>query len=238
MELRNGGDTCKERRLSGKNDARLHDATRRHGVWIALGITGVLIAPHLGVPTLVYPLFGFALCTAMLAMQRRRWSDVGFRWRGCRPTPLLVGGTLGVFYALANDVVIGPLLFRLIGTYPDFSDFDFVRAHVSGYLIALALSWIVGGLYEELVFRGFLYDALLRYLPVRHARTPIAVTATAVAFAAYHWQLGAFGIANAFVFAWFVAAVRYRWPDNLWYAISFHACADMTAFTLMRLGYL
>jgi uncharacterized protein len=32
--------------------------------------------------------------------------------------------------------------------------------------------------------------------------------------------------------------VRSRWPANLWYVISFHACADMSAFTLLRLGYL
>lgn len=207
-------------------------------MWLFLGSCCVLVAPHLGVPMVVYPLLGLALCSAMLALQGRRWADVGFRWRNGRAVPLLVGAWLGMGYALANYVAIGPLLAALTGAHPDFSDFAFVRAHLSGYVIALALAWIVGGFYEELLFRGFLYDALSRHLPAWRARGTIAASLTAVAFALYHAQLGLFGIANAFVFALFAAVLRWRWPRNLWYLIAFHACADATAFTLLRFGYL
>src|SRR5690349_7579877 len=205
---------------------------------IVLGTLGVLVAPHLGMPMVLYPWFGLGLCTVMLRGQGLRWVDTGFRWRGLGTAAVLVGGLLGVPYAAVNFSLIGPMLALLLGEQPDLSDFAFVRAHFSGYLIALALAWVIGGFYEELVFRGFLHASLMRCLPAGRARSGLAIMLTVLAFAAYHAQLGAFGVANALVFALFAAGVRSRWPANLWYVISFHACADMSAFTLIRLGYL
>lgn len=205
---------------------------------VALGTLGVLVAPHLGVPMVLYPWLGLGLCTAMLYGQGLRWADTGFRWRGLGIGAVAVGGLLGVLYAAVNFGLIGPLLAMLLGERPDLSDFAFVRTHLSGYLIALAMAWLIGGFYEELVFRGFVHEMFKRHVPAGRVRPALAIVLTALAFAAYHAQLGAFGVANALVFALFAAAVRGRWPVNLWYVISFHACADMSAFTLIRLGYL
>ncbi|MGN2251367.1 hypothetical protein ACFWZ1_14950 [Frateuria sp. GZRe14] len=43
-----------------------------------LGTLGVLVAPHLGVPMVLYPLFGLGLCTVMLHGQGLPWADTGF----------------------------------------------------------------------------------------------------------------------------------------------------------------
>jgi membrane protease YdiL (CAAX protease family) len=216
---------------------RKEEPMRQRWMLVA-GTTCVLLAPHLGVPMWLYPLLGVALCAFMLRRQGLGFADIGFRWRALRVGPLLLGGGLGVAYAAINYLAIGPLLARVLGELPDLSDFDFVRRSLGGYLVALALAWVIGGVYEELVFRGFLQSMLERHLPAWSARPVVAMAITVLVFAAYHVQLGAFGVANALVFALFVAAVRRRWPGNLWYAIGFHACADATAFTLMRLGYL
>lgn len=210
----------------------------RQAALLTLGTVAVLLAPHLGMPMLLYPVFGLGLCGAMLHWQRLDFSALGFRWRARKALPLLLGGLLGVAYAALNYSVIGPLLARLLGEYPDLSDFDFVRRSLGGYLLALLLACVIGGFYEELVFRGFLQAMLLRHLPVHRRRMGVAAALTALLFALYHLQLGAFGVANALVFALIAAALRQRWPDNLWYLIGFHACADMGAFTLIRLGYL
>lgn len=205
---------------------------------VLVGTAAVLIVPHLGVPMFLYPWLGLGLCAAMLRLQRLRFADTGFRWQGFRAVPLLIGAVLGLAYAAINVQLIGPLLAHVLGERPDLSDFAFVRAHLSGYVLALVLAWVIGGFYEELVFRGFLHTMLMRHLPRVPTRPAWAVALTALVFAVYHLQLGAFGVANALVFALFAAAVRQRWSRNLWVVISFHACADMTAFTLMRWGYL
>lgn len=223
-------------RLHGSASVPVPSPRRR--VAILVGTLLVLIAPHLGVPMFLYPWLGLGLCTAMLRLQGLRFADLGFRWRALGVAPLLIGAALGLAYVAVNFHAIGPLLVRLLRERPDLGDFAFVRTHLSGYLLALVLAWAIGGFYEELVFRGFLHAMLMRHLPMMRARGALAVTLTALAFAAYHLQLGAFGMANALVFALFAAAVRQRWPGNLWVVISFHACADMGAFTLMRWGYL
>lgn len=209
-----------------------------HSWWIAVGSVCVLLAPHLGVPMFAYPILGLALCAVMLRYEGLEFAGIGLRWRALGIEPLLVGGGLGIAYALLNYNVIGPLLALLLGELPDLTSFGFVRESLSGYLIALGLAWVIGGFYEELVFRGFLHAVLVRHLRARRGRDVIAAAFVTLLFAAYHVQLGAFGMANALVFSVFAAVVRQRWPGNLWYVISFHACADMTAFTLMRLGYL
>jgi membrane protease YdiL (CAAX protease family) len=209
----------------------------RAGLLVA-GTACVLVAPHLGVPMLLYPLWGLGLCAAMLRWQGLGFADLGVRWRGAGVAPLLLGGALGLAYAALNYLLVGPVLAMLTGALPDLSAFAFVRRSLPGYLLACAAAWAIGGFYEELVFRGFLHAMLVRHLPAWRARTALAVALTALAFALYHVQLGRFGMANALVFALFAAAVRGRWPGNLWYAISFHACADVSAFTLIRLGWL
>lgn len=207
-------------------------------VLLAAGTASVLVAPHLGVPMVLYPLWGLGLCAAMLRWQGLRFADLGWRWRSAGALPLLLGGALGVAYAAANYTLIGPALAVLTGDLPEFSAFAFVRRSLAGYLFAWLAAWVIGGVYEELVFRGFLHAMLARYLPAWRARGVLAVALTALVFAAYHVQLGRFGMANALVFGLCAAAVRQRWPRNLWYVISFHACADASAFTLIRLGYL
>lgn len=187
---------------------------------------------------LLYPWLGLGLCWALLRWLLLDFGTLGFRWRARKALPLLLGGLLGVAYAALNDRMIGPVLAQVLGTYPDFSDFDFVRHSLAGYLLAVALAWIIGGFYEELVFRGFLQAMLLRYLPAGAVGSQLAFAITALAFAAYHVQLGAFGMATALIFALIAGALRQRWPDNLWYLISVHACADTAAFTLIHLGYL
>lgn len=205
---------------------------------VGAGCLGILLAPHIGVPMFLYPLLGLALCAVLLRCQGLAFADIGFRWRAMGIGPLVLGGGLGIAYAAINYMAIGPLLAYALGDTPDLTSFSYVHAHLSGFLLALVLAWVIGGIYEELIFRGLLHAILLRHLPVARGRSLMVVILVALAFAAYHWQLGTFGVANALVFAVFAAAIRQRWPENLWYVINFHAFADMMAFTLMRLGYL
>lgn len=90
---------------------------------------------------------------------------MGFRWRACTPAALAGAGLLGVAYAALNYSIIGPLLARLLGERPDLSGFAVVRQSLGGYPIAVALECIIGGFYEEPVFRGFIQTTLLRRLP-------------------------------------------------------------------------
>lgn len=212
--------------------------TTRKILLTASGFLCVLLAPHVGVPMVLYPVLGLALVAALLRYQGLGFSDIDFRWRAMKVWPLLIGGLLGILYATINYLAIGPLIAYILNEGPDLTAFNFVRTSLSGFVIALVLALVIGGVYEELLFRGFLRDFLVRHLPAWRMRPLVVAVLVALIFAAYHWQLGSFGVANAFVFAAFAAVMRQAWPTNLWYVISFHALADMSAFTLMRMGLL
>lgn len=209
----------------------------RHGL-VALGVTTLLVFPQFGwLPMHVYPFVGVALCAGILAIEHKRFADVGLDWRVLGWRPLLAGVGLGLAFMALNYTVIGPALARVFGA-PDLSAYHVVRQDSGGYLRMLALSWLVGGLYEELVFRGVVFSVLHSRL----GRTPWAFAAAALAtsglFAAYHVQLGAYGVAHAFVVALALSAVQARWPRNLWPLVAFHATCDCVAFTLIRHGWL
>jgi uncharacterized protein len=215
----------------------LRGASTRGALALA-GVTLLVAFPHFGLlPIYAYPLPGMLLCWALLRWDRRTFADIGFRWRALGWRPLLVGGALGLGFALLNYLAIGPMLAWLLGTTPDLSEFGFVRDSWHGYLLMLALCWLVGGLYEEIVFRGVVFSVLHDRLPPSHRRL-VAALLTSIVFAIYHLQLGAFGIANAFVTALALSLLQARHPRDLWYVIAFHATSDMFALTLIRHGYL
>ena len=206
---------------------------------VAAGIATLLVFPQLGwLPMHAYPLVGAALCAGVLALERRRFVDVGLDPQALGWRPLLAGTGLGLAFAAFNFLAIGPLLAAILGERPDLSAFAFVRTDGSGYVRMLVLSWLVGGLYEEVVFRGVIFSVLSSRFGTRRGAFALAALTTSALFAAYHVQLGAFGVANAFVVALALSAVQARWPRNLWPLIAFHATCDCVAFTLIRYGWL
>jgi CAAX protease family protein len=203
------------------------------------GVALLVVFPHLGLLQIyAYPWPGLLLCWALLRWDHKTFADIGFRWRAIGWRPLLVGGGMGLAFALFNYLVIGPAVARVLGTMPDVSQFTFVRGPWAGYLLMLALSWLVGGLYEEIVFRGVVFSTLHDCLSYSRFRFALAALFTSVVFAAYHVQLGTFGVVNAFVTALALSALQARHRQNLWYVICFHAASDMFALTLIRYGYL
>ena len=209
----------------------------RHGL-VALGVATLLVFPQFGwLPMHVYPLVGLALCAGVLAVERRRFADVGLDPHALGWRPLLAGAGLALVFMVLDYAAIGPLLARWFGM-PDLSAYHFVRRDFAGYLRMLALSWLVGGLYEELVFRGVLFSVLRSRLGDTRRAFAVSALATSALFAAYHVQLGAYGVAHAFVVALALSAVQARWPRNLWPLVAFHATCDCVAFTLIRHGWL
>ncbi|MBK7433106.1 MAG: CPBP family intramembrane metalloprotease [Chitinophagaceae bacterium] len=133
--------------------------------------------------------------------------------------------------------VFFPLLNQLAELPPaDLGDFASIRHNTPFYLFLLAMGWIVGGFYEELVFHGFLFTRLEKMMPGKIA-VPVAFLLSNVIFAAYHFQLGAEGVINAFMAGSVYHALMLYHKRNLWYAIICHAVFDTIALTYLYAGY-
>jgi len=181
-----------------------------------------------------------ALVTLAYWMLRRkslRWSDVGLnRPNGWRFLIALAAGLLmTISFVAAAQVVIA----RLGLSAPNYSAFAPIRGNFGEYLfwvIPVALGTAAFG--EELLFRGFITDALRRLFGGSRPSTLLAATtAQAGLFGILHFYQGPGGIIVAGVtglalgLTWLIAG------RNLWPGIIVHALLDGSAMTAIYLGY-
>jgi membrane protease YdiL (CAAX protease family) len=101
----------------------------------------------------------------------------------------------------------------------------------------LVMGWVIGGLYEEIVFHGFIFYQLKKVIPGDY-RTQISFIITSVMFGLYHLQLGPADALNAFLVGvgYHLLALHFR--GNLWYSIICHGTYNSIVITLLYLDYI
>jgi len=111
-----------------------------------------------------------------------------------------------------------------------------VRHNTPFYIFIIAMGWIIGGFYEEVVFHGFIFTRLEKSIAGKHAVT-ISFWLSNIIFALYHVQLGIGGIINAFIAGIVYHALILHYKRNMWYGIFCHAIFDTIGLTFIYLGY-
>ena len=99
------------------------------------------------------------------------------------------------------------------------------------------MGWLIGGLYEEIVFHGFIFTRLEKMIKGKYT-TSLSFLITASIFGAYHIQLGVDGLINAFVVGTVYLALFLFFKRNLWYSIICHGVYNSIVMTLIYYGYL
>jgi len=204
-----------------------------------LAIMLVVIIPHTGLVPLP---FGYCLPVLLftwlyLRYHKENFSSLGFSLKRFSFHALLTGTLGAVCLIVFLTWVFFPLLKQWTGLPDaDLGDIGSVRHNTPFFLFLLAMGWIVGGFYEELVFHGFIFTRLEKLLPGKSA-VPVAFLLTNLIFAAYHVQLGIEGVINAFIAGSFYQALMLYFKRNMWYAIICHAVFDTIALTFLYAGY-
>ena len=97
----------------------------------------------------------FILCWALLRVRGKRWRDVGLRLTASWPFTIAVGAVAGVALSVHELVVLEPLVRQWTGTPPDLSQFKELTGNLQTTLLIIAVSWVLAGFGEEMVWRGF-----------------------------------------------------------------------------------
>jgi membrane protease YdiL (CAAX protease family) len=144
--------------------------------------------PHSGIlPMFTYSIPVLLLIWFYLKQSGEHFSDIGFSFGRITWKAVWVGLISGIviFYFLQSAFF--PLLAKAVPLAPaNLKDFAAIRGNIYMYVFVVLMGWIIGGLYEEIVFHGFIFTRLERILPER-ARTPFAVGVTSIIFAFYHF---------------------------------------------------
>jgi membrane protease YdiL (CAAX protease family) len=164
------------------------------------------------------------------------WADVGLR----RPRPgrmvgSVVGGLVGSMVLVA---VLRQVLQHLGGAAADYSMFERLKGNLPEYLYwALPVTVGSAAFGEELLFRGFVRDAIQRLLPSHGAVAAVtAIALQALLFGLLHAYQGWGGVATAGTIGLVLGAVWRASGCNLWAAIVTHGLLDLTSLTVIFLS--
>ena len=198
-----------------------------------------LVLPHYWpIPFFTYAPVCLGLMIWLLRSQNESITSIGFSFNRFSWKTIPVGLIFAVGWLLLHHYLIQPLLTSAFGIKDaDVSDFNFIKHNPIPYLLILLAAWLIGGWYEEIIFRGFIHSRIAGWLKGKKYAFLISTLFTSTVFAFYHIQQGAGGVIHAGIFALIPSYFLYRYKGNLWYGIVFHALYDTIALTLIFLDY-
>jgi membrane protease YdiL (CAAX protease family) len=204
-------------------------------IWVdIIMIAFVMLFPHYGhLPMYAYPFVVLGVIWIYLNLNGESFNSIGFRFSDLKWRAFYVGGVIGLLYAAFHFWVLGPFITHLGFKSANLSDFNFIRHHFINYLLLLLLAAFLVIPYEEIVFRGFIFN---RVKVMFKKSFLISGIITSVLFALYHWQEGVGAVIAIFIFALFITWLYKVFKGNLWYLIFFHLAYDVFMLTIILLG--
>ena len=202
-------------------------------------IVTILILPHTGlIPNFAYSIPILLFVWLVLKYSSVTFSDIGFSIKRFKLKAILIGGLVAILTLAFMQFIFFPALEHFV-TFKDtdVALYDFLRENQWQYIFILVMGWVIGGLYEEIVFHGFIFSRLEKMIQSRYT-TQISFTLTALFFGAYHFQLGVDGLINAFLVGVVYLAIFLYFKRNLWYSICCHGIYNTIVVTLIYYGYL
>src|SRR6187397_134370 len=130
-----------------------------------LGLQAVIIAflvlfPHfVPLPFYSYSIVCLAVVVYYLKRQKKTLQDLGLKRTGITAHTLIVGILSAVVWIAFNKWFYYPFINHFFVVDP-YTEYDFIREKLSNLIITLIAAWIVGGFYEEIVFRGFIQTTI------------------------------------------------------------------------------
>ncbi len=202
-------------------------------------VLSIAVFPHLE----LMPFFSYSIpiiILVLLALKYRKetFADIGFSLKRFEWKAIPVGVGVALLTLAFMQLIFFPVLENFVTfSEEDVALYDAIRESKAQYLLLVVMGWVIGGLYEEIVFHGFMFTRLEKIFGGRYA-TKLSFLVTALIFGAYHFQLGAPGLINATIVGMVYLALFLFFKRNLWYPIICHGLYNTAVMTLIYLGYL
>lgn len=183
---------------------------------------------------LIYLLTALTIMLVSKYLRKEKWSDYGFSL--IQQRKLFIAISIGIIFGFIDNFLIEPLITRLVGVEPDLSSYAAVKGNVGAFIGMLALGWVVGGLFEEFFFRGYLYYRLNSIITNQLLHKWISILLTSVVFAFAHNYQGINGIIDTFWFAVVMGLLYFYFGRNVWYLIIIHGLYDTVGIVRLFLS--
>lgn len=150
-------------------------------------------------PLILRPICGFLAAWWVVHRRGQGLRSLGLRIPDSWARAILVGIAL---YAAdyAVNAWVAPWLASIVHPVQRPSFFAYVRGNTAAFALWVAISWLVGGISEETLFRGFLLAKVEALLGKKAAAGAAAIIAQAILFGALHLYGGTFAFLYATLF--------------------------------------
>jgi membrane protease YdiL (CAAX protease family) len=208
---------------------------KKNRVWLDCVMTAfAMLFPHYAhLPMYAYPFVVLGVIWVYLNFNGENFNSIGFRFSDLKFKAFYTGGALGLLYAAFSFWILGPLITRLGFKNTNLSDFNFIRHHLLNYLLLILLAGVLVIPYEEIVFRGFIFNRIRVMFGKSFLVSGII---TSILFALFHWQEGAGAMIGIFIFALVITGLYKIFKGNLWYLIFFHLAYDIFMLGMIWIG--
>lgn len=172
----------------------------------------------------LYVVLALVIMFLLKYLRKEKWSDYGFS--AIRQKELLIAIGIGIVFGFVDNFLTEPLITKLTGSEPDLSSYEGVKGSIKGLIGMLALGWIVGGLFEETFFRGYLFHRFNTLIPNKQLHKWVTIAITSIVFGFAHNYQGIGGIVGTFIFAAVMGLLYFYFHKNVWYLILVHGFYD------------
>lgn len=199
----------------------------------------VLFPHYVPLPFYSYALVCFLLIVFYLKRQNKTLADVGLTRKGLSVHTFVVGILSAILWMAFIKIVYFPFINHFFRDYiSDYTEYDFIKNNIKKLLAIMLAAWVVGGFYEEIVFRGFIQRTMQKWFSNYSLSFWMAGLLTSILFGLYHWQQGIFGVIPATLGGLYWTYLLKRYKGNLWYPIVSHASYDTIALIMIYFGIL
>lgn len=198
-----------------------------------VGIIAFLILfPHfVPLPFYSYAVVCLALIWVLLRKEGMTFYNIGLAKNGITPKAVLIAIVSALMWAVFMQFIYIPVIKHLF-IVPDYTEYNFVRKSVATLLMTGAAAWLIGGFYEEIVFRGYIQFVLEKKV-FKSSCMFWSITVTSILFGLYHWQQDIFGVIAAVLGGLFLGILYKKSDNNLWIPILSHAIFDTITLVLI-----
>jgi len=196
----------------------------------------LILFPHfVPLPLYSYAVVCLAVIIFYLRRQKKTVRDLGLKRNGLTAHTFVVGIVSALLWIAFNKWVYHPFITHFFVVEP-YTEYDFIRNKLTNLVITIVAAWVIGGFYEEIIFRGFIQTTISEWFVKSSHSFWLAGLSTSILLGLYHWQQGIFGIVGSFMGGLLWTFLLWRYKGNLWYPIISHAVYDTIALTMIYFG--
>ncbi|MFA4979518.1 CAAX amino terminal protease self- immunity [compost metagenome] len=195
----------------------------------------LVVFPHaVPLPFYSYAVICFLAIFLVLRRKGRTLRDLGLDKKNLSSRAILLGILSALAWVIFMQIIYIPVIKHLFNV-PDYTEYNFIRSSIARLIMTIVAAWIIGGFYEEVVFRGYIQNILEKRLFKGIGRwLPIVITS--ILFGLYHLQQDIFAVIAACLGGLYWGILYKKWNNNLWVSIISHALFDMITLILIYTG--